>query len=71
MKQNIGSLDRGIRVLAAVVIAILYFTNQVTGTAAIILGIFALIFLLTSVMAFCPLYVPLKLSTKKEEKKEQ
>jgi hypothetical protein len=69
MKQNMGSIDRGIRVLAAAVIAILYFTNQITGTAAIILSFVAVIFLLTSAMAFCPLYLPFKLSTKKEEKK--
>jgi hypothetical protein len=69
MKQNMGSIDRGIRVLVAIVIAILYVTDQITGTAAIILGIFAVIFLLTSAVAFCPLYLPLKLSTKKEEKK--
>jgi hypothetical protein len=69
MKQNMGSIDRGIRVLVAIVIAILYVTDQITGTAAIIFGIFAVIFLLTSAVAFCPLYLPLKLSTKKEEKK--
>lgn len=69
MKQNMGSIDRGLRVLVAIVIAILYFIDQITGTAAIILGVFAIIFLLTSAVAFCPLYLPLKLSTKKEEKK--
>jgi hypothetical protein len=69
MKQNMGPLDRVIRVVAAVLIAILYFTNLITGTVAIILGILALIFFLTSTIAFCPLYVPFKLSTKKEEKK--
>jgi hypothetical protein len=69
MKQNMGSIDRGIRIFAAVVIAILYFTNQITGTAAIILGIVSVIFLLTSFIAFCPLYLPFKFSTKKEEKK--
>jgi hypothetical protein len=69
MKQNMGSLDRGIRIIAAVVIAILYFTNQIEGTLAVILGVVALIFLLTGAIAFCPLYVPFKLSTRKEEKK--
>jgi glucose uptake protein GlcU len=69
MKQNMGPLDRAIRVIVAVLIAILYFTNLITGTVAIILGILALIFLLTSTIAFCPLYVPFKLSTKKDEKK--
>ncbi|MBK9096732.1 MAG: DUF2892 domain-containing protein [bacterium] len=65
-----GSMDKGIRILLAVLIAILYFTNQITGVAAIVLGIFAIVFLLTSLVGFCPLYAPLKLSTlKKEEKK--
>jgi Na+(H+)/acetate symporter ActP len=67
MKKNMGSIDRGLRVLAAVVISILYFTDQITGTAAIILGIFAVIFLLTSAIGFCPIYIPLKLSTIKKK----
>ncbi len=65
MKQNMGSTDRIIRVVLAVVVAILYFTNLISGTAAIILGILAIVFLLTSVVGFCPLYAPFKLSTKK------
>ncbi len=68
MKQNMGTVDRALRTLVAIVIAILYFTDQITGTAALILGLFAVIFLLTSFMGFCPLYLPLKLSTKKEQK---
>lgn len=65
MKQNMGSMDRIIRILVAVVVAVLYFTDQISGLAAIILGLFAVIFLLTSAMGFCPLYLPFKLSTKK------
>jgi hypothetical protein len=57
-----------IRILLAVVVTILYFTNQISGTLAIILGLFAVIFVLTSFIGFCPLYVPFKLSTKKAEK---
>ena len=68
MKQNMGFVDRGIRILAAIVIGILYFTNQITGTAAIILGVLAVVFLLTSFISFCPLYVLFKISTKKEKK---
>jgi hypothetical protein len=67
MKQNMGSIDKIVRVLVAIVIAVLYFTDQITGTAAIILGIFAVIFLLTSAIGFCPLYWPLKLSTIKKK----
>jgi len=61
-----GAADRIIRIVLAVVIAVLYFTDQITGVAAIILGILAVIFLLTSVVGFCPLYVPFKLSTRKK-----
>jgi F0F1-type ATP synthase assembly protein I len=67
MKQNMGSIDKIVRVLVAVVIGILYFTDQITGTAAIILGLFAVVFLLTSAIGFCPLYLPLKLSTIKKK----
>jgi small-conductance mechanosensitive channel len=63
MKQNMGNTDRIIRVVLAVVVAVLYFTNLISGTAAIILGILAIVFLLTSVVGFCPLYAPFKLST--------
>jgi uncharacterized membrane protein len=65
MKQNMGNIDRIIRAVFAVVVAVLYFTNLISGTAAIILGILAIVFLLTSVVGFCPLYAPFKLSTKK------
>jgi hypothetical protein len=67
MKKNMGSVDKLVRVLVAAVIAVLYFTDQITGTVTIILGIFAVIFLLTSAIGFCPLYLPLKLSTIKKK----
>ena len=67
MKKNMGSIDKLVRVLVAAVIAVLYFTDQITGTAAIILGIFAVVFILTSAIGFCPLYLPLKLSTIKKK----
>ncbi len=63
MKKNMGSLDRLIRTLLAILIVILYFTGQITGLAAVILGVIAVIFLVTSLIGFCPLYVPLKIST--------
>lgn len=68
MKKNMGMADRTVRTILAIVIAILYFTNQITGAAAIVLGIFAVVFLLTSFMSFCPLYLPFKLSTMKKSK---
>jgi hypothetical protein len=67
MKKNMGAADRIIRAILAIIVAILYFTNQITGTAAIILGIIAIVFFLTSLIGFCPLYVPFKLSTCKKE----
>ena len=67
MKKNMGNADRIIRVLVAVVVAILYFTNQISGTLAAILGLVAVIFVLTSFMSFCPLYLPFKFSTRKSD----
>ena len=69
MKKNMGSVDKGIRILLAVVVGILIFTNTITGLLAIILGIFAVVFLLTSFVGFCPLYTPFKLSTLKKSDK--
>jgi len=58
-----GTIDRIIRILLAVVVVILYMTGSITGVAAIILGILAFVFIVTSMIGFCPLYVPLKIST--------
>ncbi|MFC1539426.1 DUF2892 domain-containing protein [Candidatus Latescibacterota bacterium] len=66
MKKNMGTIDRAIRVSLAIVVVVLNFTGSVTGWAKIILGIFAVIFLLTSSVSFCPLYVPFKISTRKK-----
>ncbi len=66
MKKNMGTVDRVIRVLLAVVVLILYLTGNITGLAAVILGIIAVIFVVTSIIGFCPLYVPFKISTIKK-----
>ena len=66
MKKNMGTVDRAIRVLLAVVVLILYLTGNITDLAAIILGIIAVIFVVTSIIGFCPLYVPFKISTIKK-----
>ena len=58
-----GTTDRIIRTLIAVVIAILYFTNIITGTLGIVLLVLAVIFVLTSLVSFCPLYTLVGLST--------
>jgi hypothetical protein len=68
MKKNMGSADRIIRILLAIAIAILYFTHQISGTAAIILGALAIIFVATSFISFCPLYLPFGISTRKKQK---
>jgi len=67
MKKNMGLADKAIRILVAAVIAVLYFTHQITGIAAIILGVLAIVFTLTSLMGTCPLYLPFGISTKKKD----
>jgi hypothetical protein len=68
MKKNMGTIDRVIRTVIAVVIAVLYFTGQISGTIAIVLGIVAVAFLLTSLVGWCPIYNPFGISTRKESK---
>ena len=70
MKKNMGTIDRIIRFIIFIVIGILYLADLISGIAAIILLIIAAIFLLTSIFARCPLYLPFGLSTRKKEKEE-
>lgn len=63
MKKNMGNADRIIRVLVAAVIAVLYFTNVITGLFAYVLLALGAIFLLTSLVGTCPLYLPFGLNT--------
>lgn len=63
-----GSVDKVVRILVAIVIAGLYFANQISGTAAIILLILAGIFILTSFISFCPIYALFGISSKKKNK---
>tara|TARA_R110000868_G_scaffold304437_21_gene565399 strand:- start:29424 stop:29636 length:213 start_codon:yes stop_codon:yes gene_type:complete len=67
MKKNMGSADRIIRVFIALVIATLYFMEIISGTVAIVLGVLAVVFFLTSLVSTCPLYMPFGLSTCKTE----
>jgi hypothetical protein len=67
MKKNMGTIDRTIRTLLAVIVVVLYLTGLISGLAATILGIFAAIFIATSIVGFCPLYTLLKISTIKGE----
>ena len=66
MKKNMGNIDRAIRTLIAVMVGILYYTGVISGTTAIILGVLAIVFLLTSLVSSCPLYMPFGISTRKE-----
>lgn len=67
MKKNVGSTDKIIRILIAILIGVLYYNETITGTTAIILLVFAIIFLITSFISFCPLYVPFGISTSKKK----
>ena len=62
-----GSIDKVIRILVAVVFVVLYFTHVISGTLGIILLILAAVFVVTSILGFCPLYLPFGLSTNKKE----
>lgn len=64
-----GTADKAVRILLAVVIAILYFTGYIPGTLGLVLLILAGIFVLTSLVSFCPLYAPLGINTCKMKQK--
>jgi Protein of unknown function (DUF2892) len=64
MKKNMGTIDIAIRLVIAAIVVILYFTHVISGTIAIILLIFAGVFILTSLLSFCPLYLPFGISTR-------
>ena len=65
MKRNMSNTDRIFRVIIAALFAYLYFGGLVTGTLGIILLVLGVVFVLTSVVSFCPLYAIFKLSTNK------
>lgn len=67
MKPNMGTIDKAIRIALAILVGILYFTGQISGTVAIVLGVFAVVFVLTSLISFCPLYLPFNISTRPKE----
>lgn len=66
MKKNMGTADKVIRIIIAAVVAGLYFTNTITGTLGIILLVLVGIFVLTSLVSFCPLYAPFGIKTCKK-----
>jgi small-conductance mechanosensitive channel len=67
MKNNMGTIDKVIRILVAVVIAVLFFTKVITGVLGIVLLALAIIFVLTSLISFCPLYLFFGLNTGKKK----
>lgn len=68
MTKNMGTFDRLLRAIVAAVIIVLYAGGQISGTVALVLGIVAAVFLLTSLVSWCPGYLPFGLSTRKEGK---
>lgn len=69
MKKNMGMVDRVIRLAVVVLIAALYFTGQISGVLATVLGIVAVAFFVTSLISWCPTYVPFGISTRKSSDK--
>jgi hypothetical protein len=68
MTKNMGTADRAIRTIVALILGYLILNGTVEGTLAVILGVVAIVFLLTSAVSFCPAYLPLKISTLKKSK---
>lgn len=66
MNLNMGSWDRIVRLLITLLIVILLIAGVLKGALVIILGIIAIIFFITGLTGFCPLYVGFGLSTKKK-----
>lgn len=66
MKANMGTADKAIRIVIAASIATLWFAKIISGISAVVLLVLSAVFLLTSFVSFCPLYVPFKFSTKKQ-----
>jgi hypothetical protein len=67
MKKNVGTIDKVIRILIAVVVVVLYFTHVISGVLAIVLLALSAIFVVTSLLSFCPIWMALGLSTRKKE----
>lgn len=63
MKKNMGTADKAIRILVALIIGGLYYSNVISGTLGIVLLVLAVVFVLTSLVSFCPLYLPFGIKT--------
>lgn len=66
MKRNMSNIDRVIRLVLAALFGYLYFAGVVTGAFGILLLVLGVVFLVTAIIAFCPLYAPFKFSTYKK-----
>jgi hypothetical protein len=67
MKKNMGSMDKVVRIIVAIVLILLYTTGTISGTLGIVLIALAGIFVLTSLISFCPLYLPFGINTCKKK----
>lgn len=63
MKKNVGNIDKIIRIALALIFAVLYFTETITGTLGLVLVILGGVFVLTSLVSFCPLYAMVGMNT--------
>jgi len=70
MKKNMGSVDKAVRIVAALAVFVLVLAGLITGPAAIILGILAVVFVATSLISFCPLYTLFNIKTCKVQEKK-
>ncbi|HEY5149054.1 MAG TPA: DUF2892 domain-containing protein [Mycobacterium sp.] len=66
MTKNVGLVDRVVRILAAVLVLVLYLTHVISGPLAIVLGVIAAVFVITGFVGVCPAYMPFRLSTLKK-----
>ena len=66
MKRNMGVIDRIIRLVIAIVLISLFASGILAGTIGTILLIIAIVFALTSVVGFCPMYTIFRIKSKKE-----
>ena len=67
MKKNMGGADKIIRLIIAAIIGVLFFTNVISGTIGVVLLVLAGVFVLTSLISFCPLYAPFGIKTCKKK----
>ncbi len=67
MKKNMGSIDKAVRIVVALIIAFLYYNGTIAGTLGIVLIVLAVVFVITSFISFCPLYTIFGIKTCKTE----